>query len=246
MDRLDFRFQPWTLEFVDLSGGRRREAWFSFIYELLSVYSFISEFGPEENDPFFRHTYGYVNGSKKAVACAVNGIARVQAIQSMFGRLVEHPGKLLQFSYLQNAPCGELVKQSLAVGFWGGQLELNYRRLLENDRTSKNTVGTGFHIVDVDGSIYLQRWMKSPTWNSSMSSQFWKHKPGGRGLIVGKDLVVGDASHLDRAVKLSLGQSEMLERTKATIDGALVKGIPSNIDLFKVNVFLSTLTALLS
>ena len=79
-----------------------------------------------------------------------------------------------------------------------------------------------------------------------MSSQFWKHKPGGKGLIIGKDLVVGDASHLDRSVKLSLGQSEMLERTKATIDGALVKGIPSNIDLFKVNVFFHLFNWLIS
>mgnify|MGYP006973866664 FL=1 len=225
------------MDFVDLSGGRRREAWFSFIYELLSVYSFISEYGPVENDPFIRHMYGSLRGSKKAVASAVNGIARVQAIQSMLGKLVEHPGKLLQFSYLQNAPFGELVKQSLAVGFWGGHLEINHRRLLENDKSSINTIGTGFPVVDVDGSIYLQRWMRSSTWSSSTSSQFWKHKPGGKGLIIGKDLVVGDASHLDRSVKLSLGQSEMLERTRATIDGALVKGIPSNIDLFKVKVF---------
>eukprot|EP00250_Pteridium_aquilinum_P005599 c15671_g1_i2 orf=220-2820(-) len=231
----DAKSEPWILEFVDFSGDGRREVWFAFVDELLSAYSFISEYGPGGDDPFLHYVQGSQHGRKKAIGSAIDGIARVQAVQSTLGRVLEYPGRLLQFSHLKNAPCGDLVKQTLAVGFWGGHLDTTRKDLkkLSGDNYIADAFGTGLHVVNVDGSTYLQRWMRSPTWDNSTSSSFWKHKAGGKGLILGKDLVVGDFTYTERAVKSFKDQSQMLERTKATIDGALVKGIPSNIDLLK-------------
>lgn len=204
---------------------------------MLSAYSFISEYGPAVDDPLLHHVHGSEHGSKRALLSAINGIARVQAVQSTLGRLLEYPGRLLQFSRLKNAPCGDLVKQALAVGFWGGHFDANHKdsKRLSGDNIA-DTFGTGLHVINVDGSVYPQRWMKSSTWESPTSSSFWKQKAGGKGLILGRHLVVGDLTYAERAVKAFKDQSQMLERTKATIDGALVKGIPSNIDLLKVSV----------
>lgn len=232
----DAKSEPWILEFVDFSGDGRREVWFAFLDELLSAYSFISEYGPAVDDPLLHHVHGSEHGSKRALLSAINGIARVQAVQSTLGRLLEYPGRLLQFSSLKNAPCGDLVKQALAVGFWGGHFDANHKdskRLSGDNSYIADTFGTGLHVINVDGSVYPQRWMKSSTWESPTSSSFWKQKAGGKGLILGRHLVVGDLTYAERAVKAFKDQSQMLERTKATIDGALVKGIPSNIDLLK-------------
>lgn len=228
--------ESWVLEFVDFSGEGRREIWFAFINEIVSVYSFIHEYGPAMDNSFVRQGYGSEHGNKKSLALAVKGITKVQAVQSTLHRAVEYPGKLLQFSYLSNAPCGELVLQTLAVSIWGvyNHKEFNKMTGIDNGLATDDTIGMGSnHVMDVDGSVYLRKWMKSPTWESSRSMSFWKQKTGGKGLILGKELLVGDLTYIDRAVYTCKNQSQMLEQTRATIDGATLKGIPSNIDLFK-------------
>lgn len=232
----DPKSDPWVIEFVDFSGDGRREVWFAFIDELLSAYAFIAEYGPAVDDPFLSHVQGSQHGNRRVIVSAVHGIARVQAVQSTLGKLIEYPGRLLQFSRVKDHPAGDLVKQALAVYFWGGQFDNDYKDSKKNGGDTANiaeSFGSDLHVTDADGSVYLQRWMKSPSWESSRSSSFWKHKAGGKGLILRKDLVVGDLTFTERAVKAFKDQSQMLERTKATIDGALVKGIPSNIDLLK-------------
>ncbi|MCO5570395.1 hypothetical protein L7F22_024116 [Adiantum nelumboides] len=230
------RSDSWVIEFVDFSGDGRREVWFAFIEELLSAYAFISDYGPAGDDPVLCYVQGSRDGNKRVIASAMNGIARVQAVQSTLGRVIESPGRLLQFSRINNHSVGDLVKQALAVNLWGGHFDVddkNFKKIAGDNAISGDAFGSGLHITNIDGSVYLQRWKKSPTWESSRSSSFWKHKAGGKGLVLGKDLVVGDLTYMERAVKAFTDQSKMLETTKATIDGALVKGIPSNIDLLK-------------
>ncbi|KAI5065180.1 hypothetical protein GOP47_0019875 [Adiantum capillus-veneris] len=232
----DSKSNAWVIEFVNFSGDGRREVWFAFIDELLSAYAFISEYGPAVDDPVLCHIQGSQHGNRKVIASAINGIARVQAAQSTLGRLIESPGRLLQFSRINDNSVGDLVKQALAVNLWGGKFDVDYKdskKIAGDNASIGDAFSSGLHITNIDGSVYLQRWMKSPTWQSPRSSSFWKHKAGVKGLILGKDLVVGDLAFLERAVKVFKDQSQMLERTKATIDGALVKGIPSNIDLLK-------------
>ncbi|KAH7302605.1 hypothetical protein KP509_23G079300 [Ceratopteris richardii] len=235
MVKTDSKSDPWVLEFVDFSGGGRRGLWFAFVNELLLAYRFIAQYGPPAHDPFIYDIQDNQSGTRKVIMSAINGMARVQALQSTLGRLTVYPMKLLQFSHLDDHPSGDIVKQTLAVNIWGIQLVGNQKnpKKLTTDDSIIDAIGSGLHAVDVDRSVYLHRWMRSPTWQSPTSSSFWKQKVGGKALILRKDLVIGDLTHTERAVKAFKEQTQMIERTKATISGALVKGIPSNIDLFK-------------
>eukprot|EP01018_Ginkgo_biloba_P018635 Gb_32896 [translate_table: standard] len=229
--------EAWILEFVDFHGEMRRDVWHAFIEEIISVYAFIREYGPDDNDPALGYVYGARKGKTKAVTSAGNSIARLQSLQSMLARTVEDPIKILQFSYLKNAPSGDIVYQTLAVEFWGGCLEIKSTKKIYkfegNGSSTQDILGVGPHAVGSDGSAYLRRWMRSLSWGTGKSVEFWKHNSSRQALVVGRNLVVDDLSLVERAVLICKEKSQMVEKTQATIDAALIKGIPSNIDLFK-------------
>ncbi|XP_068658534.1 uncharacterized protein [Aristolochia californica] len=224
--------KPWVLEFVDFSGEMRRDLWHSFISEIISVYGFIREYGPHDDDPSLHHVYGANKGKKKAMTSASNSIAHLQSLQYI-QKLPEDPSKLVQFTYLKNVPHGDIVCQTLAVNFWGGPLirKVDYQSSKE-DRSFEGGPATG-HVFDIDGSVYLNKWMKSLSWASSTSISFWKNSTIRQGVVLGKNLVVADSSLLERAALTCKEKSQIVENTQATIDAAMIEGIPSNIDLFK-------------
>ncbi|XP_038887912.1 uncharacterized protein LOC120077886 isoform X2 [Benincasa hispida] len=197
--------KTWVLEFVDLGGEMRRDV--------------------------CAH-----KGKERAMTNATNSIARLQALQFM-RKLLDDPIKLVPFSFLQNAPYGDVVRQTLAVNIWGGPLVTNF--LLEENqevqtaRSSDEVYEGGHHIFDIDGSVYLRNWMRSPSWNTSTSISFWKNPSMKEGVILSKNLVVAGMSLVERAAETCNQRYQVAEKTQATIDSAMIKGIPSNIDLFK-------------
>ncbi|XP_058091323.1 uncharacterized protein LOC131237521 isoform X2 [Magnolia sinica] len=228
--------ETWVLEFVDFGGEMRRDVWHAFISEVISLYEFIREYGPDDDDPSIRDVYGAHEGKPRAITCAANSIARVQSLQSI-RRLSEDPAKLVQFSYLRSAPHGDVVYQTLALNFWGGPLITKFRKVdpqpTEGARSSEELSSTSIHVFDIDGSVYLRKWMKSPSWASSAATAFWKNASVRQGVILSKNLVVADMNLIERAALACKERSQMVEKTQATIDAAMLKGIPSNIDLFK-------------
>ncbi|CAI8591511.1 unnamed protein product [Vicia faba] len=232
----------WALEFIDLGGEMRRDIWNALISEVIALHKFIHEHGPEDSDESLFNVYGARKGKQRATASAINGMARLQALQHL-RKFPDDPIKLVQFSYLQNAPHGDIVLQTLAVNYWGGQLVtgfINTRSQPEN-RLSNETTENCNHAFDIDGSVYLQKWMKSQSWASSTSTTFWKNTST-KGLVLSKNLVVADLSLTERAAKTSKQKYQVVEKTQATINAATLKGIPSNIDLFKELIFPITLT----
>ncbi|XP_076888273.1 uncharacterized protein LOC143538645 isoform X2 [Bidens hawaiensis] len=219
--------EKWILEYVDFGGEMRRDVWYAFIKEVICVHQFIQDFGPKENDQLVHNVYGAKNGKQKAIACAINGIARLQALQ-LVRKLLDEPTKLVQFSYLQNAPYGEIVRQTLAVNFWGGPLITRLKQV-----NSEVSEGYNNHVYDIDGSVYLRRWMKHSSWNSNGSVVFWKNSLVRQDLVVSKDHVVGDKNLVEKAAVICKDRYKVVESTQATIDAAMIEGIPSNIDLFK-------------
>lgn len=211
--------------------------WHAFISEIISLYDFIREYGPNADDPSIHDVYGAHKGKRRAIRSAANSIARLQSLQ-FIRKLSEDPAKLVQFSYLRNVPYGEIVFQTLAVSFWGGPLITRLKQT--NDRSVQwmrsidDLSGGHIHVFDIDGSVYLRKWMKSPSWSSSSSITFWKNYVVKDGIILAKNLVVADLSLVERATLTCKEKSRIVEKTQATIDAAMIKGIPSNIDLFKV------------
>eukprot|EP00246_Nothoceros_aenigmaticus_P017658 TRINITY_DN8828_c0_g1_i1.p1 TRINITY_DN8828_c0_g1~~TRINITY_DN8828_c0_g1_i1.p1 ORF type:complete len:696 (-),score=121.00 TRINITY_DN8828_c0_g1_i1:98-2185(-) len=226
--------EPWVIEFVDFGGHRRRDVWFAVVTEIIALHSFAREFAPKVGDPAMHYVYGSRNGRRKATQSGVQGIARLQAVQSSTGKVPMYPVRLLQFSYMASAPWSDLVLQSLAVGFWAGRFEWKPKGADQSgaDATEVDTVAAGPPITNVDGNVYLRKWMTSPSWATSKSTAFWKSR-GTRGIVFGKNHVVGGLTTLERAVRICREHSRIVETSKATVDGALLKGIPNNIDLLK-------------
>ncbi|GER30446.1 hypothetical protein STAS_06376 [Striga asiatica] len=230
-----------VLEFVDLGGEMRRDVWFAFIHEIISLHRFISEYGPRDGDPSIHDVYGAHKGRARASAHASNSIARLQALQFMRRTAsLDDPTKLVQLSYLHSAPYGEIVLQTLAVSFWGGPAI----RSLSGEKEAESLEYNINNVYDVDGSVYLRKWMRSGSWGSSASLAFWRSGLSVRkGVVLGKNFVVGEMNLVERAAVTCRDRYRVAEKTRATIDAAMIEGIPSNIDLFKELVLPLTLTA---
>ncbi|XP_021286870.1 uncharacterized protein LOC110418460 isoform X1 [Herrania umbratica] len=238
--------QTWVLEFVDLGGELRRDVWHAFISEIITLHKFLSEYGPDDDDQSLFQVFGSHKGREKAIMGACNGIARLQALQFM-RKLLDDPIKLVQFSYLQNAPYGDVVFQALALNYWGGPLvakftDAGYQRA-QAVSPSEEVYEVNDHVFDIDGSVYLRKWMRSPSWSSSASIAFWKHSPIRQAVVLNKNLVVADETLVERAAAICKQKYQAVEKTQATIDAATLQGIPSNIDLFKELVLPLTITA---
>lgn len=89
------------------------------------------------------------------------------------------------------------------------------------------------HVVDIDGSVYLRKWMSSPSWTSSASVVFWKNSSVRQGVVLSKNFVVADLNLIEKAANTCREKYQVVEKTQATINAAMIEGIPSNIDLFK-------------
>ncbi|TVU36378.1 hypothetical protein EJB05_18311 [Eragrostis curvula] len=218
------------------NGEMRRDVWLAFISEIISLYRFIREYGPSDDDPAIHLVYGAHKGKKRAVTSAANSIARLQSLQ-FIRRLSEDPAKLVHFSYLSNAPFGDVVLQTLAVKFWGGPLITKPKSANHRSSQWHRSAGdpsSGYaHIFDIDGSVYLRKWMTSQSWASSHSIAFWRNSSVKDGVVLSKSLVVADKNIVEKAMVDCKEKSKVVEKTQATIMAATIEGIPSNIDLFK-------------
>ncbi|KAL5575072.1 hypothetical protein UlMin_016771 [Ulmus minor] len=213
----------------------KRDIWHAFISEVIALHKFIRNYGPEDGDESKFNVYGAHKRKRRATISAINSIARLQALQYM-RKLLDDPIKLVPFSYLHSVPYGDVVCQTLAMRYWGGPL---IKKFVEVDsqpvqEVSPNEVGKNCnHVFDLDGSVYLRKWMKSPSWSSSDSISFWKSSLSRQGVVLSKNLVVADYTLVGKAAETCRRKCELVEKTQATIDAAMLKGIPSNIDLFK-------------
>nr|XP_043624074.1 uncharacterized protein LOC122595713 [Erigeron canadensis] len=232
--------ETWILEFVDFGSEMRRDVWHAFVKEVISVHQFINDFGPKDNDELVHNVYGAKKGKTKATNSAVNGIARLQALQSM-KKLLDEPTKLVQFSYLQNAPYGEIVHQTLAVNLWGGPLTTRFKDVNSASSGEHSDVYSN-HVYDIDGNVFLRRWMRHPSWTSNSSIAFWKSSLVNQDLVLSKIHVVGDKNLVEKAALTCRDKYKVVESTQATIDAAMIEGIPSNIDLFKELLLPLTMT----
>ncbi|XP_009105792.1 uncharacterized protein LOC103831650 isoform X1 [Brassica rapa] len=236
----------WVLEFVDLGGDLRRDVWHSIISEVIALHTFLREFGPEENDKSLNQVFGAKKGKEKAIASASNCIARLQALQYM-RNLPDDPIKLAQFSFLRQVSYGDIVCQTLAVNFWGGPLVTKVANTVYNRGNMARASGESYesfdNASDLDGSVYLKKWMRSPSWGSNASINFWKSSSLRQGLILSKNLAVADLTLVERAAETCRQKYKVVEKTQATINAATIKGIPSNIDLFKELILPLTITA---
>ncbi|KAG9141870.1 hypothetical protein Leryth_013988 [Lithospermum erythrorhizon] len=226
--------EGWKLEFFDVGNELRRDVWHALIYEVIALYKFIREFGPDDGDLSVLNVYGAQKGKERATTQATNAIARLQALQ-FIRKLLDEPMKLVQFSFLQNVPYGDVVLQTLAVNCWGGPLitKSTVRSPGELAKSTSEVSESADYIFDIDGSVYLRKWMRSQSWASNASLTFWKNISTKQGIVFSKNLAVADMNLIQKAARTCRQKYQVAEKTQATIDAAMIEGIPNNIDLFK-------------
>lgn len=227
------------LEFIDFGSEDRRDVWHAFISEIISLYKFIHEYGPLDDDPSIYDVYDAHKGTRRAIRSATKSIARLQSLHCI-GKLFEDPSKLMLFSYLQSAPYGDVVLQTLAVNIWGGPLITQFKQENKSGklRPLEHNSSDVPNVRDIDGSVYLRKWMRSKSWTSNSSTLFWKDTSAKKGIILGKNLVVGGFDTIEKASLTCREKTQTVEKTQETIDAAMIEGIPSNIDLLKVQPYL--------
>ncbi|KAJ0077964.1 hypothetical protein Patl1_36868 [Pistacia atlantica] len=230
----------WVLIFLtqlSISSGIESGTWvLEFVSEVIASHKFICDYGPRDSDQLIFQLYGAHKGKERAIMSAINSIARLQALQFMC-KLLDDPIKLVPFSYLQHAPYGDIVCQTLAVYYWAGPLVTKFteagEKPAQGTKPLDETYESSNHVFDNDGSVYLRKWMMSPSWASSVSTSFWKNSSVRQGVILSKNLVVAGLTLVERATLICKEKSQTVEKTQATVDAAMIKGIPINIDLFK-------------
>ncbi|KAL9244329.1 hypothetical protein vseg_018116 [Gypsophila vaccaria] len=228
--------ETWVLEFIDLGGEMRRDVWHASISEVIALHKFILEYGPKEDDNSVSWVYGADKGKKRANIDAISSISRLQSLQSI-RKLLDDPIKLVQFSYLLSAPFGDIVSQTLALSYWGGPLVSKSREArnhsIQKTRSQDEASSVNNLVHDIDGSVYMKQWTRSPSWASKDSIAFWRNAALKHGFVLSKNLVVGGTSLVERAATVCRDKYKAVEKTQATINAATLEGIPSNIDLFK-------------
>ncbi|KAL4362335.1 hypothetical protein GQ457_04G012310 [Hibiscus cannabinus] len=196
--------EPVIIEFPELKGHTRRDYWLAIIREILYVHKFINKYhikGVEKDD---------------ALAKAILGILRVQAIQEISSSNSVQFESLLMFNLCDQLPGGDLILETLA--------KISNSRKLE--RGNNLEAGGGMY------SISALAMVSNLGFVSASSSSC----PSEGGLLVG-EVVVGEMSLLERAVKKSSDNYKKVVQAQETVDGVKVDGIDTNLAVMKELLF---------
>ncbi|KAK1268162.1 hypothetical protein QJS04_geneDACA017665 [Acorus gramineus] len=142
---------------------------------------------------------------------AVLGILRLQAVQELTSSRSLRCEALLMFNLCNQLPGGDLILEALA--------SLTLSR--ELDRASHSTAGSGMYSMSASAILS----------NLGFLSQEDESR-----LLVG-EIVVGEMTPLEKAVKESRNSFKKVEVAQATIDGVKVDGIDTNLAVMKELLF---------
>ncbi|KAK1324586.1 hypothetical protein QJS10_CPA01g01465 [Acorus calamus] len=142
---------------------------------------------------------------------AVLGILRLQAVQELTSSRSLRCEALLMFNLCDQLPGGDLILEALA--------SLTLSR--ELDRASHSTAGSGMYSMSASAILS----------NLGFLSQDDESR-----LLVG-EIVVGEMTPLEKAVKDSRNSFKKVEVAQATIDGVKVDGIDTNLAVMKELLF---------
>ncbi|XP_043716273.1 uncharacterized protein LOC122664496 isoform X2 [Telopea speciosissima] len=146
---------------------------------------------------------------------AILGILRLQAVQEVGPAVPFRSETLLMFNLCDHLPGGDLILETLA----------RMSASLESDRTNNLSTGSGMRSIS---ALAMLSNLGIALGTSSTVSE--------AGLAVG-EMVVGDTTALERAVRESRTSFKKVELAQATIDGVKVEGIDTNLAVMKELIF---------
>ncbi|KAG6544583.1 hypothetical protein Mapa_014005 [Marchantia paleacea] len=199
--------EPVVLEFPELTGRTRRDYWLAIIREVIAVHQFIRTFRLDGV------------GREEALAKAILGIARLRATREVFHSLPVRPEALLTFSFADVMPTGDIVLKALAE-----QLQN------KSPVPASSTFGEAI-FGKQEGKIYASS-ATAAVGNMGAPSPKSPGVSREEAIAVG-EVLIGEATPLEKAVLHSRDNSKKVELAKATIDGVKVDGIGTNIAVMK-------------
>ncbi|CAI5475385.1 unnamed protein product [Closterium sp. Yama58-4] len=209
--------EPVVLEFPELTAHMRRDYWLSIIREIIAVHSFVRTYkleGPAR---------------RQAVAKAVRGIARLKAVWSLQKALPTAPESLLTFIAADELPGGDKILRAMA-----GVLKADSGSP-KKEREQLEKLGE-FAAAAVRNA-------------GAAAAAVAAFLPGTAGLMGGGgagalgvgscpsmpvgDVLVGEMTALERAVKNSRDKSSKVAKAKRSVEEVKVEGIGTNVALMK-------------
>ncbi|BBN12480.1 hypothetical protein MPTK1_5g20450 [Marchantia polymorpha subsp. ruderalis] len=199
--------EPVVLEFPELTGRTRRDYWLAIIREVVAVHQFIRTFRLDGV------------GREEALAKAILGIVRLRATREVFHSLPVRPEALLTFSFADVMPAGDIVLKALA-------------EQLQNKCSVPPSSTFGESIFGKqEGKVYAGS-ATAAVGNLGAASPKSPGVSREEAIAVG-EVLIGEATPLEKAVLHSRDNSKKVELAKATIDGVKVDGIGTNIAVMK-------------
>lgn len=158
-------------------------------------------------------------GRDEILSKTVLGILRIRAIEDVHRSLPSNCENLLMFNLSDQLPGGDFILEELA----------NSLVTRESDRTSDKSTGSKMHSVSALSTL------------SQLGTLFAGESTVGHGtgLPIG-EIIVGKMTSLERAVAESRSSYKKVEHAQATVDGAKVEGIDTNLAVMKVTIHLCT------
>ncbi|MCO5571771.1 hypothetical protein L7F22_025519 [Adiantum nelumboides] len=188
---------PIMFEFPDLIGSTRRDYWLALIQEIVDCHMFIRKYHLEESS------------QSEAIARAVLGIIRLQAMRDCIQVLPTKPGALLVYSSAEGfLSWGDLVLEALANAIKNATMHA------EEEAKSAFDKSDGSIAVPNSAVRLLQCLL---VWQDSKSSVFvYRVKPG-------------ELTPLERAVIEARNTSKQTQKVKALEEDVKLDGMGTNI-----------------
>ncbi|KAJ4981806.1 hypothetical protein NE237_032643 [Protea cynaroides] len=146
---------------------------------------------------------------------AILGILRLQAVQEVGPAVPFRSVALLMFNLCDQLPGGDLILETLA--------RISASR--ELDRTNKLSAGSGMHPISALAML------------SNLGVALGRSSTVPEAELLVGEIVVGDMTALERAVRESRNSFKKVELAKATIDGVKVEGLDTNLAVMKELLF---------
>ncbi|XP_023740564.1 uncharacterized protein LOC111888666 [Lactuca sativa] len=198
---------PVVMELPELKGHARRDYWLAILREVLYAHKFIRKFK--------------IKGVERdeALLKAIFGIIRMQALTHMNSTIPLCYEEGLMFNACDQLPGGDRILETIASMLTSKEPERN-----NNNTGGKSGNGKGMYSVS------------ATTMASSLGSVFGANS-NNQSLITVGEITVGEMTPLEKAVGESRSNYKMVADAQATVDGAKVEGLDTNLAVLKELLF---------
>ncbi|KAL8205810.1 hypothetical protein R6Q57_009361 [Mikania cordata] len=196
--------EPVIIELPELKGHARRDYWLTIVREILNAHRFIRKF--------------HITGVERdeALLKAIFGVLRIQALSNMTSIMPLCYEAGLMYNACDQLPGGDRILETIATMLTSKETERN------KNKNNNNKFGDGMHSLSATTMASSLGFVFGT--NSNMPKQ---------SLVSVGELTVGEMTPLEKAVEEARSNYKMVADAQATVDGAKVEGLDTNLAVLK-------------